>query len=53
MPSASLAGEGQCRSLWQHSVVGPVPVTDYAGNIVGYDWKGHNAYLRFDRVTDR
>jgi hypothetical protein len=32
---------------------GPVPVTDYACNIVGYNWKNHNAYLRFDQVTER
>jgi hypothetical protein len=32
---------------------GPVPVTDYACNIVGYNWKSHNAYLRFDQVTER
>jgi len=32
---------------------GPVPVTDYACNIVGYDWKNHNAYLRFDQATER
>ena len=32
---------------------GPVPVTDYACTIVGYNWKSHNAYLRFDQVTER
>jgi hypothetical protein len=32
---------------------GPVPVTEDACNIVGYDWKNHNAYLRFDQVTER
>jgi hypothetical protein len=32
---------------------GPVPVTDYACNIIGYNWNNHNAYLRFDRVTER
>jgi hypothetical protein len=32
---------------------GSVPVTDYACNIVGYNWKSHNAYLRFDQVTER
>jgi hypothetical protein len=31
---------------------GPVPVTDYACNIIGYSWNNHNAYLRFDQVTE-
>jgi hypothetical protein len=31
---------------------GPVPVTDYACNIVGYNWNSHNAYLRFDQMTE-
>jgi hypothetical protein len=32
---------------------GPVPVTDYACNTICYSWDNHNAYLRFDQVTER
>jgi hypothetical protein len=32
---------------------GAVPVTDYACNIVGYNWKSQNVYLRFDQMTER
>ena len=32
---------------------GPVPVIDYACNIIGYSWNNHNAYLRFDQATER
>jgi hypothetical protein len=30
---------------------GPVPVIDYACNIIGHSWNSHNAYLRFDQTA--
>ena len=50
----NLLGEGQCRSLRQHSVVGAGTGDrlrlQHCWLIPGIS---HNAYLRFDQVTER
>jgi hypothetical protein len=52
-PALAYRVEGGVDRFGNILLSGPVPVTDYACNIVGYDWKSHNAFLRFDQVTER